>query len=363
VIVCSLALALALSGGQDIQNAPSPFEVVRAQARLSGIYELIDAGAFAEAARQAEAAGAAAPNAALRSEAAFLLATARLRLGDAPGALQAGARAQGHDLVAVLTLMGEASLRAGDVEAAASRFARAYELAEADARGEAPGLLASLASVQLAAGDPQTALRLSEAALERSPEDAALQRLFAAEVRAVALDRLGHPLQAAQVFDAIALTRASLQGGDHPATLFAAFNAASALFEGGRFDEALERREALLQRTIAALGEDHPLTALAFENAAESLGQAGQAARAGDAHARAVAVYEAAPGRGGTAGARARSAYGLHLLETGAPRPALDQLRLAFQAAPDGFADAGEIDRREAARRLVEAAYAAASQG
>ncbi len=362
MIACGLALALALAGGQGVQSAPSPFEVVRVQARLSGIYELIDTGAFAEAARQAGAEEAAAPNAALRSEAAFLLATARLRLGDAPGALQAAARAQGHDPIALLTLMGEASLRAGEVEGAARRFAEAYELAEAEGRSEAPGLLASMASAQLAGGDPQTALRLSEAALERSADGEPLQRLFAAEVRAVALDRLGRPLEAAQVFDAIARTRAGLQGGGHPATLFAAFNAASALFEGGLFDEALERREALLQRTIAALGEDHPLTALAFENAAESRSQAGQAARAGDAHAQAVAIYAGSPAEGGTAGARARSAYGLHLLETGAARLALDQLRLAFQAAPDGFADAGEIDRREAARLLVEAAHAAASE-
>ncbi|MCR9129198.1 MAG: hypothetical protein NXI12_06725 [Alphaproteobacteria bacterium] len=363
MIAGCLALALALAaGGQAGQTTPSPFELVRAQARLSGIYERIDAGAFADAARQAEAAEAAAPSAALRSEAAFLLATARLRLGDAPGALQAAARADGHDPIGVLTLLGDAALRSGDVYGAADRFAEAFERAEAQGRAEAPGLLASLASARLAGGDPQTALRLSEAALQRMPEGEAVQRLFAAEVRAVALDRLGAPLDAAQAFDAIALTRASLQGADHPATLFAAFNAASALFEGRRFQNALERREALLLRTVAALGEDHPLTALALENAAESRSEAGLAAAAGDAHARAVAIYASAPGAGGAAGARARSAYGLHLLETGAPRPALGQLRLAFQAAPDGFADAGEIDRREAARRLVEAAYAVASQ-
>jgi len=361
VIACALASALALSGvGHGAQDAPSPFEIVRAQARLSGIYALLDSGAFTEAARQAEAAEAAAPNAALRSEAAFLLATARLRLGDGPGARQAAARADGHDPIAVLTLLGEAALRSGDVYGAADRFAEAFERAEAQGRAEASGLLASMASAQLAGGDPQTALRLSEAALERSSDGEPLQRLFAAEVRAVALDRLGRPLEAAQVFDAVARTRARLQGVGHPATLFAAFNAASALFEGGRFEDALERREVLLQRTIEVLGEDHPLTALAFENAAESRSRAGQAASAGDAHARAVAIYAAVPGAGGTAGARARSAYGLYLLDAGAPQPALDQLRLAFQAAPDGFADAGEIDRRETARRLVEAAYAAA---
>jgi tetratricopeptide (TPR) repeat protein len=262
--------------------------------------------------------------------------------------------------VAVLTLLGEAALRSGDVATAVERYSRALALARAQARPEAPALMASLAAAELAGGDPGTGLDLARAALDQLDGAAPLQSLFAAEVRAVALDRLGRPLEAAQAFDRVAAERAGLQGADHPTTLFAEFNAASALFEAGRLHTALTRREALLDRAIVVFGPAHPLTALAWENAAESRWAAGQDEMAGEAHARAVSIYAALPGAGGTAGLRARADYGLHLLRGGRPHDALHQLRPVLQIAPRGFGDAAEIDRREAARRLVEAAYGAA---
>jgi hypothetical protein len=94
-LAAALVLACAWLAPLTASASASPFESVRAQARNAALYRLIDNAAFAEAEREAAAAEEAAPTAQLRAEAAFLRATALLRLGDPFAAEMVARRAGG----------------------------------------------------------------------------------------------------------------------------------------------------------------------------------------------------------------------------------------------------------------------------
>jgi hypothetical protein len=118
----------------------------------------------------------------------------------------------------------------------------------------------ALADSALRLGDAQQALRWSERALRREPNDGVSPRVFAwgHVLRGIALMELGHYDDALAALRKGSAAHAAALGKQHPMTLLFSLNEARALALVGRSNEALPLVQHAEARLRTAFGADAP---------------------------------------------------------------------------------------------------------